>query len=118
MTSQYVLKTLVKLTPCCPVIIRSSAGGHVDGFGNLNPRLRGVGLAAVVGGFIIAIYYCVVLAWSGVYFVNSFNDTSPWAATGAGQWFDQTVLMVSIEYIRVILVTGDSQHSYFESDST
>lgn len=54
--------------------------GDADAFGSMNPRLRGIGLASVFAGYAITFYYTIVLAWAGVYFVESFQSTVniPW----------------------------------------
>ncbi|XP_063684333.1 sodium- and chloride-dependent GABA transporter 1-like [Bolinopsis microptera] len=70
-------------------------GGAVEAFGNLNPRLRGVGVATVIGGFIVAVYNVIVLGWSGIYFVKSFdpiNNKVPWQDEGVDNFITDYVL--------------------------
>eukprot|EP00116_Pleurobrachia_bachei_P017790 sb/3478052/ len=71
-------------------------GGAVEAFGNLNPRLRGVGLASVLGGFVIAVYNVIYLSWSAIYFFHSFdtNNTLPWQDNKVDEYFGSYVLKV------------------------
>eukprot|EP01062_Namystynia_karyoxenos_P083446 TRINITY_DN959_c2_g1_i1.p1 TRINITY_DN959_c2_g1~~TRINITY_DN959_c2_g1_i1.p1 ORF type:complete len:824 (+),score=299.97 TRINITY_DN959_c2_g1_i1:105-2474(+) len=57
--------------------------GDIRAFGRIHPKLRGVGLASVFGSFMVVIYYTSIIAWSAVYFVESFMDPVPWAPWGA-----------------------------------
>lgn len=59
--------------------------GDADAFGSMNPRLRGIGLASVFGGYVITFYYTIILAWACIYFVESFQgtDSIPWAKDAA-----------------------------------
>ena len=54
--------------------------GDADAFGSMNPRLRGIGVASVFAGYAITFYYCIILTWAAVYFVESFQATAniPW----------------------------------------
>jgi len=55
--------------------------GDVVCFNAMHPRLRGVGLGSVWGGFMIVCYYVLLIAWFMVYFCNSFrgdNDHLAW----------------------------------------
>ena len=77
-------------------------GGAVEAFGNLNPRLRGVGVATVIGGFIVAVYNVIVLGWSGIYFVNSFNPITnkvPWGEGQVEKFVTEYVLKVIFEQV-------------------
>ena len=77
-------------------------GGAVEAFGNLNPRLRGVGVATVIGGFIVAVYNVIVLGWSGIYFVNSFNPITnkvPWGEGQVEKFVTEYVLKVISERV-------------------
>ena len=67
----------------------------MDSFGSLSGRLRGVGVAAALAGFITASYNGVLLAWTGVYFIKSFDpsDELPWK-TASDEWFQRYVLKV------------------------
>lgn len=54
-------------------------GGDIEAYGRINWRFRGVGLASVVGVYIIVTYYSVIIAYSLVYAVRSFESPQPWA---------------------------------------
>jgi len=62
--------------------------GDADAFGSMNPRLRGIGLASVFGGYVITFYYTIILAWACIYFVESFQSTAniPWANDSAAHF--------------------------------
>jgi len=53
-------------------------GGDVEAYGRINPRLRGLGLASVVGAFAIVTYYSVVIAYSFIFMCKSFYKDLPW----------------------------------------
>ncbi|KAL5257787.1 hypothetical protein ACHWQZ_G012652 [Mnemiopsis leidyi] len=61
--------------------------GDADAFGSMNPRLRGIGLASVFAGFTITFYYCIILGYACVYFVESFHKDIPWV-TNTGEHFE------------------------------
>ncbi len=67
--------------------------GAIHAFKRLDPRLKGIGIAALLSSFIIVIYYAAVMAWSLVYFIKSFGGT-PWAGDSAGYFFGE-VLSIS-----------------------
>eukprot|EP00755_Sulcionema_specki_P023752 Sspe_Gene.79663::Locus_49995_Transcript_1_1_Confidence_1.000_Length_1255::g.79663::m.79663 len=78
--------------------------GDVAAFGKIHPKLRGVGFASVFVSLLVVSYYSVIIAWTGVYFAESF--TMPWigqdvtCADGSvmqrSQWhFDHEVLVLS-----------------------
>ena len=52
--------------------------GAVDAFKTVNHRLRGIGIAAIFSGFVVVVYYAAVMAWSLLFFVNSFQTPLPW----------------------------------------
>eukprot|EP01062_Namystynia_karyoxenos_P064828 TRINITY_DN5795_c2_g1_i1.p1 TRINITY_DN5795_c2_g1~~TRINITY_DN5795_c2_g1_i1.p1 ORF type:complete len:867 (+),score=256.58 TRINITY_DN5795_c2_g1_i1:83-2602(+) len=56
--------------------------GDVKAFGRIHSRLRGVGMASVFASFIVVTYYCVIIAWTAVYFVESFLPDQPWRPWG------------------------------------
>jgi SNF family Na+-dependent transporter len=53
--------------------------GDVGVFGSFNPRLRGVGVASVACGWMLVVYYSVLLAWVINAFFDSFKGAAPWA---------------------------------------
>jgi len=69
-------------------------GGDVEAYGRMNPRFRGVGLASVIGVFVIATYYSVVIAYSLIYFVGSFESPQPWDYDGTWGTYDECVAVV------------------------
>jgi solute carrier family 6 GABA transporter-like protein 1 len=56
--------------------------GDVGVFGSFNPRLRGVGVASVACGWMLVVYYSVLIAWVINAFFDSFGDAAPWADEG------------------------------------
>jgi SNF family Na+-dependent transporter len=56
--------------------------GDVGVFGSFNPRLRGVGVASVGCGWMLVVYYSVLIAWVINAFFDSFGDAAPWADEG------------------------------------
>jgi len=56
--------------------------GDVGVFGSFNPRLRGVGVASLLCGWMLVIYYSVLLAWVINAFFDSFGGSAPWADEG------------------------------------
>merc|ERR1719244_153658 len=64
--------------------------GDIEAFGRMNWRLRGIGLASVVGGFGIVTYYMMIIGLSTVYFFESFMVPLPWdlddIESGSGYW--------------------------------
>merc|ERR550525_1877251 len=55
--------------------------GDIEAFGKMNWRLRGVGLASVIGAFGIVTYYMMIIGLSTVYFFESF--WMPWESDDA-----------------------------------
>jgi len=68
--------------------------GAVDAFKTVNHKLRGIGVAAVFSGFVVVVYYAAVMAWSLVYFVNSFRSPLPWSGDSESYFFN-AVLQIS-----------------------
>jgi solute carrier family 6 GABA transporter-like protein 1 len=56
--------------------------GDVGVFGSFNPRLRGVGVASVACGWMLVVYYGVLIAWVINAFFDAFGDKAPWADEG------------------------------------
>ena len=52
--------------------------GDIEAFGKMNWRLRGIGLASVIGAFGIVSYYMMIIGLSTVYFFESFMVPLPW----------------------------------------
>ncbi len=61
--------------------------GAVESFRAINKKLSGVGIAAIFASFIVVIYYAVVLAWSLLFFLKSFNPRLPWAGNSKSYFF-------------------------------
>ncbi|MEO0824379.1 MAG: sodium-dependent transporter [Cyanobacteria bacterium J06635_15] len=66
--------------------------GAVGTFKRLHPRSQGIGLAAVLSGFLIITYYAVVMAWTVIYLFASFRTS--WSQN-AEQYFFDSVLHLS-----------------------
>jgi len=58
--------------------------GDIEAFGKMNWRLRGVGLASVIGAFGIVSYYMMIIGLSTVYFFESFMVPLPWDEDDVG----------------------------------
>lgn len=56
--------------------------GNVACFGSFHPRFRGVGVSAVVCGFMLVVYYSILLSWVTRAFFESFGSNDPWANEG------------------------------------
>jgi solute carrier family 6 GABA transporter-like protein 1 len=54
--------------------------GDVGVFGGFHPRLRGVGVASVACGFMLVVYYSMLIAWVVNAFFDSFGNNDPWGA--------------------------------------
>jgi solute carrier family 6 GABA transporter-like protein 1 len=73
--------------------------GNVGCFGSFHPRFRGVGVCAVVCGFMLVVYYSMLLSWVTRAFFESFGSNDPWAnqdVTGAdavGYFYTQIIGM-------------------------
>jgi len=53
--------------------------GDISVFRSINKRLSGIGIASVFSAYIITWYYCVIISWSLVYFVDAFKNPLPWS---------------------------------------
>ena len=52
--------------------------GAVGAFRKIHPKAAGIGSASLMAGFIVVIYYAVVMAWALHYLVYSFQGELPW----------------------------------------
>jgi neurotransmitter:Na+ symporter, NSS family len=68
--------------------------GAVDAFRTVHHKLSGIGVAAIMAGFVVVIYYAAVMAWSLLFFVDSFQSPLPWAED-AESFFFNSVLGIS-----------------------
>merc|ERR550525_198914 len=71
--------------------------GDIEAFGRMNWRLRGVGLASVIGAFGIVSYYMMIIGLSTVYFFESFMVPLPWDFddVGDGSTYWTTILKLA-----------------------
>jgi solute carrier family 6 GABA transporter-like protein 1 len=81
----YVLALLVVGLPV--LILEIALGqyyqtGNVGCFGTFHPRFRGVGMCAIVCGFMLVVYYSMLLSWVTRAFFQSFGNDDPWADEG------------------------------------
>ena len=65
--------------------------GAIDAFKTLHHRLRGVGFIAIASGFVVCVYYAVVMAWSLIFFLNSFSAKLPWMDDSKGYFFGEVL---------------------------
>eukprot|EP00571_Detonula_confervacea_P010676 CAMPEP_0172306670 /NCGR_PEP_ID=MMETSP1058-20130122/7696_1 /TAXON_ID=83371 /ORGANISM="Detonula confervacea, Strain CCMP 353" /LENGTH=665 /DNA_ID=CAMNT_0013018635 /DNA_START=380 /DNA_END=2377 /DNA_ORIENTATION=+ len=56
--------------------------GDVNVFGGFHPRFRGVGVASVCCGFMLVVYYSMLIAWVVHAFFDSFGSEDPWGKEG------------------------------------
>ncbi len=68
--------------------------GAVDAFATINHRLRGIGIGAIFSGFVVVVYYAVVMAWALLFFFHSFSATLPWSEDAKGYFFG-SILQIS-----------------------
>jgi neurotransmitter:Na+ symporter, NSS family len=69
--------------------------GAIDAFKTVNHRLRGIGVGAIFSGFVVVVYYAVVMAWALIYFVKSFSLELPWAADAKSYFFKDVLNLTS-----------------------
>jgi len=65
--------------------------GAVRAFKSIHHKLGGIGALALLSGFVIVIYYAVIMAWSLVYLIYSFNFNLPWANDAEGFFFNNVL---------------------------
>jgi len=70
-------------------------GGDVEAYGRINWRLRGIGLASVVGVFVIVCYYSVIISYSLVFAVRSLESPQPWAYDGTWGNFSECIASIT-----------------------
>lgn len=68
--------------------------GAVHAFKTIHHKFTGIGMAAVMSGFVVVIYYAAVMAWSLLFLVNSFQSKLPYAGD-AQNYFFNIVLQIS-----------------------
>lgn len=81
------------------VLGQKHRSGDIEAFGRMNWRLRGIGLASVVGAFGIVTYYMMIIGISMVFFFESFMVPMPWegsADDGALYWLEMLKVPDSI----------------------
>jgi len=81
-------------------------GGDVEAYGRMNRRFRGVGLASVIGVFVIVTYYSVVIAYAFVYFARSFESPQPWAYDGTYGNYTECLSVVNVNGTNCTLADG------------
>merc|ERR1719228_2180446 len=77
--------------------------GDIEAFGRMNWRLRGIGLASVIGSFGIVSYYMMIIGLSTVYFFESFMVPLPWA--------DEDVTYSSNYWMKILKLADDIEDS-------
>ncbi|KAK7429154.1 hypothetical protein QQZ08_004369 [Neonectria magnoliae] len=66
-------------------------GSVVVAFNGINKRAKGVGLAVVMTGYIVATYYVPILSWIMHYFRVSFTSPLPWTGRGREFYMDDVI---------------------------
>lgn len=58
--------------------------GGMTFVGQLCPLLKGVGFATMTIVFFLDVYYCIIIAWTLLYFINTFIRLPdlPWSSCG------------------------------------
>eukprot|EP01083_Nonionella_stella_P135138 411058_1 len=64
--------------------------GDIEAFGKMNWRLRGIGLASIIGTFGIVTYYMMIIGISGVFFFESFSNPLPY---NDPEYYEKSVLL-------------------------
>jgi len=83
------------VTAGIPIMILEFGLGHMSkgsapkAFRAVSPKLEWLGWIAAGVGFVIVVYYCVIMAWSFNYFLDAFTIKS-WAGNAATH-FEQTL---------------------------
>lgn len=65
--------------------------GAIDAFKTVHHRLRGIGFGAIFAGFVVVVYYAVVMAWCLLFFINSFQANLPWTEDAKGYFFNSVL---------------------------
>lgn len=78
---------------------RTTQRGDVEAFGSIHPRLKGIGIASVFGGFMITTYYTNIIAWSCVYFIASFKSPLPWKGQEYNFFFNDVLRLGSTDQL-------------------
>jgi NSS family neurotransmitter:Na+ symporter len=61
--------------------------GCVDALAAMHGRAWGIGCAATLAAFLLASYYCAVLAWAWCFLVATWSKVLPWS-DGRCVYFD------------------------------
>ena len=86
------------------VLGQKHRSGDIEAFGRMNWRLRGIGLASVIGGFGIVTYYMMIIGLSTVFFFESFIVPLPYEDDAASSyWLSILGLADSIEDSNAII---------------
>ncbi|KAM5379678.1 hypothetical protein ACJZ2D_003872 [Fusarium nematophilum] len=72
-------------------------GSVVVAFNGINKHTKGLGLAVIMTGFLVATYYVPILAWILHYFRASFQSPLPW--TGRGREFYMEDVIANLDLI-------------------
>ena len=62
--------------------------GAVGSFQAIHPRLSGIGSLAVANSFFIVIYHAILMSWTLLYLMHSFEDPLPWKAVEKDYFFN------------------------------
>ncbi len=78
--------------------------GDIGVFRGIHPRLAGIGITSIWSGFVLLVYYVIIIAWAEVYLVLSiFKSPLPWAEGGAdkcGGEYDSATVYLYRDMIR------------------
>lgn len=56
--------------------------GNVGVFGSFHARFRGIGVSSVASGYMLVVYYSMLLAWVSRAFFESWSPEAPWTNEG------------------------------------
>ena len=73
------------------VLGQKHRSGDIEAFGRMNWRLRGIGVASVIGAFGIVTYYMAVIGISMVFFFESFVVPLPYEGDDGPEYWNSII---------------------------
>ena len=80
--------------------------GDIEAFGRMNWRLRGIGLASIIGGFGIVTYYMMIIGISTVFFFESFISPLPYGGEGGDNYWKSVLQLSSFIDDSDVIISG------------